>query len=204
MNVTPRYSESPPAFLWFSRKKQGFDCLSHFGEESCCSVDDNSPPESRDPAKVNPASTPLATSVEGFLMLELNVRDEWFEDSGNCRHGVEESAGDLTPEQIFERRWALTLLDTTMEKLRSEYADRNHTLLFESLHAHMNQDQSRVPYAKLGRELSMTEDAIKQSARRLKLRYREILRAEIANTLGSVADVDDELRQLMNSLSPAR
>ena len=109
-------------------------------------------------------------------------------------------ADSLTPEQIFERRWALTLLDTTLEQLRNEYTERNHQLLFESLQAHINQDRERIPYAQLGERLNMTEDAIKQAARRLKLRYREILRAEIANTLGSDSEIEDELAELMRSL----
>lgn len=60
---------------------------------------------------------------------------------------------------------------------------------------------ARVPYVDLIPQLSMSEDAIKQAARRMKLRYREILRAEIASTVGSAGEVDDELRQLMKILS---
>lgn len=105
-----------------------------------------------------------------------------------------------TPEQLFERRWAMTLLAGTLTQIREEYGRRNQMLLFDSLEAHINQDTSRVPYADLAVTLNMTEDAIKQAARRLKLRYREVLRTEIANTVGSADDVDDELRQLMRAL----
>jgi RNA polymerase sigma-70 factor (ECF subfamily) len=112
-----------------------------------------------------------------------------------------EPTHSVTAEQLFERRWALTLLDNTMQQLRSEYAERNHSLLFESLEAHVNQDPGRLPYAELCDTLNMSEDAIKQAARRLKLRYRELLRTEIAGTVGNNADIDDELHQLLQALS---
>lgn len=113
-------------------------------------------------------------------------------------HMAEESA---SADQLFERRWAMTLLQNTAAMLRSEYEQRNHGMLYELLEPHLNQDPARVPYADLSPQLSMSEDAIKQAARRMKLRYREILRAEIANTVSSIDEVDDELRQLMKILS---
>ena len=111
-----------------------------------------------------------------------------------------EPVDNVTAEQLFERRWALTLLHNSMQQLQAEYVDRNHGLLFECLEAHVNQDASRLPYGQLCENLNMTEDAIKQAARRLKLRYREILRTEIAGTIGSTEDIDDELHQLMQAL----
>lgn len=121
-------------------------------------------------------------------------------ESGERQYRAEAS-GSGTAEQIFERRWALTLLDNTVQQLREEYRACNNSLLFECLEPHVNQDDSRVPYAELTHRLSMTEDAIKQAARRLKLRYRKILRSEIANTVESPDQVDDELRELMKALS---
>lgn len=112
-----------------------------------------------------------------------------------------EPADSATPEQLFERRWAVTLLNNTMATLRSEYSERNHGLLFECLEAHINQNDERVPYADLTDKLNMTVDALKQAARRLKLRYREILRSEIANTVESSDEIDDELRALTKSLA---
>ncbi len=123
-------------------------------------------------------------------------------DFNACEYDYQSEAVDaVTPEQLFERRWALTLIQNASDLLRSEYAERNHLSLFESLEAHMNQDASRIPYAELCTTLSMSEDAVKQAARRLKLRYREILRSEIASTVGSVKVIDAELRELMVALS---
>lgn len=107
----------------------------------------------------------------------------------------------MSADQLFERRWALTLLQNATTTLRNEYSARNHGKLFDLLEPHINQDAARVPYADLSPELSMSEDAIKQAARRIKLRYREILRSEIAVTVASAEDVDEELRQLMRILS---
>ncbi len=107
----------------------------------------------------------------------------------------------VTAEQIFERRWALTLLTKVSKQLRDEYKERGQLLQFECLEAHINQDAARVPYVQLCEKLKMNEDAIKQAARRMKLRYREVLRTEIAGTVQSAGEVDDELRQLMRALA---
>lgn len=153
----------------------------------------------------------LLKSVSNFLNAELRDRQAQkrggttpilqIDFEGGEQLYQQESASSSTPEQLFERRWAMTLLSNTMTRLRAEYADRNHLQLFASLEAHINQDSSRVPYAELCDILNMSEDAIKQAARRLKLRYREIIRGEIANTLGSFDEIDDELRELMNALN---
>lgn len=153
----------------------------------------------------------LLKSVSNFLHTDRRKRDA--EKRGgqiqilsfNFKAGEQdyqsEAVDASTPEQIFERRWALTLIQNVSNLLRIEYTERNHLLLFNSLEAHMNQAASRVPYAELCTTLNMSEDAVKQAARRLKLRYREILRSEIASTVGSVNEIDAELRELMNVLS---
>lgn len=111
------------------------------------------------------------------------------------------ASDSLSADQLFERRWAETLLQSVSTKLRLEYEDRNHGKLFELLEPHLNQDATRVPYAKLCPELSMSEDAIKQAARRLKLRFREILREEIACTVETSDQVDEELSHLIRTLA---
>ena len=121
-------------------------------------------------------------------------------ESGEQQYNQVASA-TMSANQLFERRWALTLLQNTTAALRDEYSERNHGKLFALLEPHINQDAARVPYADLSAQLSMSEDAIKQAARRMKLRYREILRTEIANTVDSAEETDDELRQLMQILS---
>lgn len=111
------------------------------------------------------------------------------------------ASDSLSADQLFERRWAETLLQSVGTKLRLEYEDRNQGKLFNLIEPHLNQDATRVPYAQLCPELNMSEDAIKQAARRLKLRFREILRAEIACTVETNDQVDEELSQLIRILA---
>lgn len=153
----------------------------------------------------------LLKSVSNFLNVDHRSRTAEKRGGGQSvlsldfesgEHQYAQVAADsASADQLFERRWAMTLLQNTAALLRSEYEQRNHGQLYELLEPHLNQDAARVPYVDLIPQLSMSEDAIKQAARRMKLRYREILRAEIASTVGSAGEVDDELRQLMKILS---
>ena len=104
----------------------------------------------------------------------------------------------LTPEKLFERQWALMMLERTMAQLREEYIDTCRAKLFEHLSASLAQEQSAVSYVEIARDLRLTEAAIKQAAFRLRARYREILRGEIAKTVSSAEEVEEELRALFN------
>lgn len=111
------------------------------------------------------------------------------------------ASDSISPDHLFERRWAETLLQNVRTILRTEYEDRNLGKMFELLEPHLNLDDGRVPYSQLVSELNMTEDAIKQAARRMKLRFRELLRASIASTVESKDHVDEELSHLINILA---
>lgn len=106
-----------------------------------------------------------------------------------------------TPERLFEREWALTLLNSTLQHVRDEYAATGQTDLCTALEAHLRQDQAAIPYADLAISLSMTEEAVKSAAHRLRKRYRERLRAAVADTLSDEAEVDDELRLLLQAVA---
>jgi RNA polymerase sigma factor (sigma-70 family) len=111
-----------------------------------------------------------------------------------------EPAHELTPEKLYERRWALTMLDNALSKLREEYAQREKLDLFDRLRGCLGGDKQRVPYAQLAADLDMTEAAIKVAVHRLRKRYRDILRAEIAETVDSPEEIDDELRDLFRAV----
>jgi len=113
---------------------------------------------------------------------------------------VREPADEMTPERIFERRWALALIEQVMALLRDEYERRGKLAEFESLQTHLSGDREQVPYSRLAEQLGMTEGAVRVAAHRMRRRYRELLRAEIAHTVASTDEVDDELRQLMQCL----
>jgi RNA polymerase sigma factor (sigma-70 family) len=106
-----------------------------------------------------------------------------------------EPAHDETPERIFERRWALSLLDRVVEKLRNEFVEHGRPEHFERLKVFLL-GQSDAPYAELARELNTSEGALKVAIHRLRKRYRELFRQEIADTVADPTQVESELRYL--------
>jgi RNA polymerase sigma factor (sigma-70 family) len=111
-----------------------------------------------------------------------------------------EPAHDETPERIFERRWALSLLDRVIEKLREEFVRQGRPEHFERLKIFLL-GQSDAPYAALAREMNTSEGALKVAIHRLRKRYRELFRQEIADTVADPAEVESELRFLAAALA---
>jgi len=111
-----------------------------------------------------------------------------------------EPAHDETPERIFERRWALSLIDRVIEKLREEFVHHGHLEHFERLKVFLL-GQSDAPYAELAREMNTSEGALKVAIHRLRKRYRELFREEIADTVADPAQVESELRFLATVLT---
>ena len=110
-----------------------------------------------------------------------------------------EPAHDETPERIFERRWALSVLDRVVERLRNEFVQHGRPEHFERLKVFLL-GQSDAPYAALAREMNTSEGALKVAIHRLRKRYRELFRQEIADTVADPADVESELRHLASVL----
>ena len=121
-------------------------------------------------------------------------------DTAETRYG-HEPADDCTPEQCYERRWALTLLDTVLQRLRAEYEHAGKGELFARLNSCLVGGRESLPYAELATKLDMNEGAVKVAVHRLRKRYRKLLRAEIAETMAATEDVDEELRHLFAMLS---
>lgn len=111
-----------------------------------------------------------------------------------------ESGGVPTPEHAFERRWALTLLETVLRRLQAECADSEKGRLFECLREYLSSETPSRSQEAIATELGMSEGAVKQAVHRLRRRYRELLREEIAQTVATVGDVEDELRHLISLL----
>jgi RNA polymerase sigma factor (sigma-70 family) len=110
-----------------------------------------------------------------------------------------EPADTSTAEQIYERRWALALLDQVLVRLRDEYRAAGPAAagLFDWLQKSLTEEVDRPSHAKTAREFGMTEDAVKQALRRLRRRYGQLLREEIAHTVMAPGDIEDELRHLI-------
>ena len=121
-------------------------------------------------------------------------------DSGEQRLQLEPSH-ECTPERVFERRWALTLLDRVLEELSQEYARRGKAELFSALQGVLQGDDLGSGYDELGAGLGMTAGAVKVAVYRLRTRYRELLRQEICSTVADEDEVDDELQYLLAALS---
>jgi RNA polymerase sigma factor (sigma-70 family) len=106
-----------------------------------------------------------------------------------------EAAHDETPERIFERRWALSVLDRVVEKLRDEFVQHGRPEHFERLKISLL-GHSDAPYTVLAREMNMSEGALKVAIHRVRRRYRELFRQEIADTVADPGEVESELRYL--------
>jgi RNA polymerase sigma-70 factor (ECF subfamily) len=112
-----------------------------------------------------------------------------------------EPASDGSPERMFERQWAQTLLYTVLERVRREFGEGGKAELFDALEPHLWSDETSTPYAVIGERLQMTVVALRVTLHRLRRRFHELLREEIAATLERDADVDDELACLQRSLA---
>ncbi|HEY1490278.1 MAG TPA: sigma-70 family RNA polymerase sigma factor [Verrucomicrobiae bacterium] len=121
-------------------------------------------------------------------------------DTAETRYG-HEPADNVTPEQSYERQWALTLLDEVLQRLRAEYAQDGRAEFFTALHPCLVGDRTAQPYAELAVKIGISEGTVKSAVHRLRQRYRELLRDEIAQTVVTPGEVDDELCHLFAVLS---
>ncbi len=112
-----------------------------------------------------------------------------------------EPAEPMTAQRIYERRWALTLLEQAMAKLREEFAANGKAEVFDALQVFLSGERADVTQAQAGSGLSMSEGAVSVAVHRMRKRYAELLRAEIANTVSSPEEVEEELRHLLAVVS---
>jgi RNA polymerase sigma-70 factor (ECF subfamily) len=111
-----------------------------------------------------------------------------------------EPAYTLTPERLFDRNWARTLLERVVERLRGEYAKDGKSVRFEQLKLVLTEPSRSIPHAEIARRLGTTEAAVATAVHRVRKRFRTILNEEIVATLSDPADVDDEIRALFEAL----
>ena len=121
--------------------------------------------------------------------------------AAESRFGVE-PADELTPERLFDRRWALTLLDRVLAALDAEMTQSERRTLYDQLRPSLLGHEGAPSYRTIAQVLGLTEGAVKMAGQRLRARYREILRAEIARTVAEPAEIDDEIRDLLSVLGP--
>ena len=121
-------------------------------------------------------------------------------DAAETRY-TREPADTRTAEQLYEKQWALTLLESVFSRVREDYARDDKEALFHTLEPCLVGSRETQPYAALGAELGMTEGAARMAVCRLRERYRECLKTEIAHTVASAAEVDEELRHLLRVMA---
>ncbi len=111
-----------------------------------------------------------------------------------------EPADPMTPDQIYERRWALTVLERVLSRLKDEYLAADNAALFDSLKQLLPDEPGSPSQAEIATQLGMTENAVRQAFYRFRQRYQALLREEIANTVATPGDIEDELRYLITVL----
>jgi len=154
-----------------------------------------------------------------FLLASLKhfLSDEWDKSRAQKRGGgqlhisLDDPTGEdryrlepvdhMDPEKLFERRWALTVLEQAQGKLAEEYAKAGKSEVYAHLRATESGDNGVPTFAEVAVALGLTESAVKSAAFRMRQRYREVVREEVAHTVGSSAEIDEELRHLIAVIS---
>jgi RNA polymerase sigma factor (sigma-70 family) len=122
------------------------------------------------------------------------------DDTAEDRYRLE-PADTMTADKLFEQRWALTLLDQAKTRLKEEYAQAGKADLYERLRVFEAGDPAAPTYSEVAAEFGLTESAVKSAAHRLRQRYGELVREEVAHTVDSPTEIDEELRHLIGVLS---
>ncbi|MBI2928250.1 MAG: sigma-70 family RNA polymerase sigma factor [Verrucomicrobia bacterium] len=107
----------------------------------------------------------------------------------------------LSPDKLYDRAWAVTLLESVITRLREESAAAGKAKLFEQLKPFLMVGKSAIPYAQAATELDLAEGAVRVAVHRLRRRYRELLRAEITQTLTDAEQVEEEMRSLFSAFA---
>jgi RNA polymerase sigma-70 factor (ECF subfamily) len=110
-------------------------------------------------------------------------------------------SSEPSPEIAFARKWALTVLDEVLGLLKQEFEGTGKSAFFEALSPYLPAERGLPAYAEVAQQLGVTEGAVKVGVHRMRLRYRELLRAVVAQTVANPAEIDDEIRFLFQVLS---
>jgi RNA polymerase sigma-70 factor (ECF subfamily) len=120
--------------------------------------------------------------------------------AGEDRYRQIEPVDNMTPERLFERRWALTLLDLVLNRLREEFLANGKLEIFDTLKSCLAGGKAKPAYAEIAERLAMSEGAVKVAVHRMRRRYRTLLEEEIAQTTAGPQAIKEELAELMAAL----
>jgi RNA polymerase sigma factor (sigma-70 family) len=130
----------------------------------------------------------------GIMPLSLDWQD------ADARYQIE-PADNLSPDKLYDRAWAVTVLERVLARLRDENAAEDKATLFEQLKGVLMVGASAIPYGEAAARLSLSEGAVRVAVHRLRRRYRELLRQEISQTLSDAAQIEEEMRTLFSAFS---
>src|ERR1051325_9169747 len=122
------------------------------------------------------------------------------EELASVKHTEMEPADHLTADRIYERRWALTLMEHVLRRLKDEYYIAGNAALFDLLKQLLPDEPGAPSRAQIAAQLGMTDNALRQAFHRFRQRYQFLLREEISHTVAVASDVEDELRHLITVL----
>jgi len=129
--------------------------------------------------------------------------DAWMAEAPSQISFSPGALGSLPPERFFDLRWAATVVDQALRRLREECEGKGRLRLFEGLRDYLAAEHADISYANLAVSLGIAETVVKKQLYNLRQRYRWLLRDEIAHTVANPADVDDEIRHLCAALATA-
>ena len=120
-------------------------------------------------------------------------------EAAEGRYG-HEPRNDLTPERLYDRRWALAVLERALTAVRAECRANGREAFLDAVHGSLTGEGDRAPYREIAERFGMTESSVRVTVHRMRLRYRDLVRAEVAQTVESEEAVDEELRYLLSAL----
>ncbi len=159
--------------------------------------------------------TLLLTSLQNFLVnaaekartrkrgggMEFISWDDWMAEAPSQLSISAQALDSLPPEPLFDLRWATTVVEQALRRLREECEGKDRLRLFYALSRHLIEERDEVSYAKLSAALGVTESAVKSLMHAMRQRYRCLLRDEVAHTVENPADIQDEIRYLCAALA---
>ena len=135
--------------------------------------------------------------------VEFVAWDAWMAEAPSQISISPRALNAVAPERLFDLRWAATVVEQALRRLREECEGKGRLRLFEALRDYLAAEHADISYAKLATALGVSETVVKKQLHNLRERYRWLLRDEVAHTVENPADVDDEIRHLCATLAAA-
>lgn len=129
--------------------------------------------------------------------------DDWMAEAPSRLSISTQALETLPPEQLFDLRWAASVVEQALRRLGEECERKGRLRLFDALSAHLVAERTDISYAALASFLGLAETAVKRQLHNLRQRYRSLLRDEVSRTVADPNDIDDEIRHLCASLAMA-